>query len=99
MYGDNLLPDEGLPSEQDLQIESLERRLKQQQIESEQDSKWLAEEETNLVIYCTADLFLSKPRPLLNKAGKEAGQTEQMPLVCALWKVGSSLAEASNEAV
>lgn len=57
MYGDNLLPDGGLPSDQDMQLASLERRLKQQQLESEQDSKWLAEEETNLVNHylCTTN--------------------------------------------
>ena len=49
LYGDSLLPDGGLPSDHELQIASLERRLKQQQIESEQDSRWLAEEEINLV--------------------------------------------------
>lgn len=49
LYGDNLLPNGGLHSDQEYQIESLERRLKQQQIQSEQDSRWLAEEETNLV--------------------------------------------------
>ncbi|XP_065222614.1 focal adhesion kinase 1-like isoform X2 [Planococcus citri] len=47
-YGENVLP-EGIPgADQDVQIESLERRLRQQQFESERDGKWLAEEETNL---------------------------------------------------
>lgn len=31
------------------EVEQLERKLRQQQIESEKDSLWLAEEEINLV--------------------------------------------------
>lgn len=49
LYGDNLLPEGAPPTDQEAQIESLERRLRQQQFESERDGKWLAEEETNLV--------------------------------------------------
>ena len=49
LYGDNLLPDGGLHSDRDHQTELLEHRLKLQQIESEKDGRWLAEEEINLV--------------------------------------------------
>lgn len=50
LYGDSLLDQPGvndlfMESEQ----QSLERRLKQQLKESEEDSKWLQEEESNLV--------------------------------------------------
>ncbi|KAL6960020.1 putative serine/threonine protein phosphatase [Sarracenia purpurea var. burkii] len=51
LYGDNLLPEGAPPTDQEAQIESLERRLRQQQFESERDGKWLAEEETNLVLF------------------------------------------------
>lgn len=54
VYGDDLLEDGsggGDSSQLDLEMEQqlLEQRLRQQQRESEEDGRWLAEEETNLV--------------------------------------------------
>lgn len=54
VYGDDLLEDSsggGDSSQLDLEMEQqlLEQRLRQQQRESEEDGRWLAEEETNLV--------------------------------------------------
>uniref|UniRef100_A0A1B6DL08 non-specific protein-tyrosine kinase n=1 Tax=Clastoptera arizonana TaxID=38151 RepID=A0A1B6DL08_9HEMI len=51
VYGDMLLESRGSASSEDCLDEEqqlLERRLKQQMRESEEDSRWLAEEETNL---------------------------------------------------
>lgn len=48
MYGDGLLYNPGT-SEVEFEAQLLEQRLKQQQLESEEDSRWLAEEEINLV--------------------------------------------------
>jgi hypothetical protein len=54
VYGDDLLEDGGGGGDSgqlDLELEQqlLEQRLLQQQRESEEDGRWLAEEETNLV--------------------------------------------------
>jgi hypothetical protein len=54
VYGDDLLEDGsggGDGGQLDLETEQqlLEQRLRQQQRESEEDGRWLAEEETNLV--------------------------------------------------
>jgi len=57
VYGDDLLEDggggDGAGDNSQLNIELeqqlLEQRLRQQQRESEEDGRWLAEEETNLV--------------------------------------------------
>lgn len=80
LYGDSLLPVGGLPSEQDLQIESLERRLKQQQLESEQDGKWLAEEEINL------KKRLSIPTSLSDSDSADGRSSSSPP-----WKYSGSL--------
>ncbi|PSN57364.1 hypothetical protein C0J52_02892 [Blattella germanica] len=53
VYGDGLLEDGGggggpVDSELELEQQMLEQRLRQQQRESEEDGRWLAEEETNL---------------------------------------------------
>ncbi|CAH0384849.1 unnamed protein product [Bemisia tabaci] len=47
VYGDGLLYNPGT-SEVEFEAQLLEQRLKQQQLESEEDSRWLAEEEINL---------------------------------------------------
>jgi len=39
------------------EVEQLERKLRQQQIESERDNLWLAEEETNLVCSVLIDFI------------------------------------------
>lgn len=55
VYGDDLLEDGGGGAGDnsqlniDLEQQLLEQRLRQQQRESEEDGRWLAEEETNLV--------------------------------------------------
>jgi hypothetical protein len=54
VYGDDLLEDGGSAGDggqlnMDLEQQLLEQRLRQQQRESEEDGRWLAEEETNLV--------------------------------------------------
>lgn len=53
VYGDDLLEDGSVGDNSQLNIELeqqlLEQRLRQQQRESEEDGRWLAEEETNLV--------------------------------------------------
>jgi len=55
VYGDDLLEDDGGGAGDnsqlniDLEQQLLEQRLRQQQRESEEDGRWLAEEETNLV--------------------------------------------------
>jgi hypothetical protein len=53
VYGDDLLEDGGGGDSGQLDLEFerqlLEQRLRQQQRESEEDGRWLAEEETNLV--------------------------------------------------
>ena len=54
VYGDDLLEDGGSAADGgqlniELEQQLLEQRLRQQQRESEEDGRWLAEEETNLV--------------------------------------------------
>jgi focal adhesion kinase 1 len=55
VYGDDLLEDGGSGAGDSTQLnieleqQLLEQRLRQQQRESEEDGRWLAEEETNLV--------------------------------------------------